>query len=211
MELIVRNLIKDNHGEVLLKNITYTFSSDKITGVIGSNELSLSTFFNVLSGLEEQDEGEVIFFDKNGREKVLSSYDFTNIFSDNYLPDFLTPYEFLEFYDDLYPNQADKNIDDYLDLIDVSVEDRHNVIRNASDCLKTKLSLVGLLISKPRVIFWDNPLPIKNAETIQIVKELLSDLTENSIVILGTNVSNIAEEFCDQILLLEKAEMSVIN
>lgn len=57
--LQINNLSKSFSGRVILDNITYKFPTNKIVALIGVNGAGKTTFLNIISGLEEQDSGEV--------------------------------------------------------------------------------------------------------------------------------------------------------
>ncbi|MGT2828185.1 ATP-binding cassette domain-containing protein [Streptococcus hillyeri] len=213
MKLIVRELQKSFQEKDVLKGVTYTFSSGEITGLLGRNGAGKTTFFNVLYGDLMADGGE-LFLEENGVERPLQVEDVGMVFSENYLPEFLTGYEFITFYMDLHvtnPHKRGQTVDDYLDFMEISEEDRHRIIKGYSDGMKSKLSLLCLLISRPKVILLDEPLTAVDVVSSIAIKRLLLTLKDDHILILSTHIMALAEDLCDTIALLDKGEMSPLD
>ncbi|MBM7642324.1 ABC transporter ATP-binding protein [Streptococcus loxodontisalivarius] len=210
MELIVRNLHKNFQNKSVLKGADYTFKSGEITGLLGRNGAGKTTLFNILYGEFPADKGEICLREA-GIERKISSDDIGMVFSENYLPDFLTAYEFIKFYMDLHAPNSDKSVDDYLDFMEISQEDRHHLIKGYSDGMKSKLSLLCILISKPKIILLDEPLTAVDVVSSIAIKRLLLEFRENHIIILSTHIMALAEDLCDSIAILDKGVLTSLD
>ena len=103
MELVIRDIRKSFQEKEVLKGASYTFYEGTITALLGRNGAGKTTLFNILYGDYQADQGD-IFLVEDGIERPLSPEDIGMVFSENYLPEFLTGYEFIKFYLDLHPS-----------------------------------------------------------------------------------------------------------
>ncbi|MFI4983819.1 MAG: ABC-F family ATP-binding cassette domain-containing protein [Rickettsiales bacterium] len=58
--LQIKNLSKSYRGKVILDEISYKFPSNKIIGLIGVNGAGKTTLLNIICGIDEADNGEVV-------------------------------------------------------------------------------------------------------------------------------------------------------
>ena len=64
------------------------------------------------------------------------------------LPEFMTGYEFIQFYMDINEQRLEKtiNIDDYFDLMRIDEDDRHRLIKGYSHGMKNKLQMLSFIV-----------------------------------------------------------------
>lgn len=58
--IIVKNLVKKFGDRVIIRDFSYHFPKNATIGIVGANGAGKTTFLNILTGLEEYDDGEVI-------------------------------------------------------------------------------------------------------------------------------------------------------
>ena len=210
MELVLRGITKSFQEKAVLKGASYRFQSGQITGVLGRNGAGKTTLFNIIYGEFPSDGGEISLVE-DGVERPLKLEDVGMVFSENYLPEFLTGYEFIKFYIDLHVNRSDRSVDDYLDYMEIGREDRHRIIKGYSEGMKSKLSLLCIFISKPKVILLDEPLTAVDVVSSIAIKHFLMSLKDEHILILSTHNMALAEDLCDQIVVLEGGQLRALD
>ena len=77
--------------------------------------------------------------------------------------------------------------------------------------MKSKLSLICLLISKPKVILLDEPLTAVDVVSSIAIKRLLLELSEDHIIILSTHIMALAEDLCDIVAVLDKGKLQTLD
>lgn len=210
MELILSGVAKNFQEKKVLAGASYAFSSGQITGLLGRNGAGKTTLFNILYGELQADEGE-FYLVEDGVQRALEADDIGMVFSENYLPEFLTGYEFIKFYMDLHAASDLATVDEYLDFMEISQEDRHRIIKGYSDGMKSKLSLLCIFISKPKVILLDEPLTAVDVVSSIAIKRFLMALKDKHILILSTHIMALAEDLCDQVAVLDKGILTKLD
>ncbi|MDK7119549.1 ATP-binding cassette domain-containing protein, partial [Streptococcus oralis] len=97
--------------------------------------------------------------------------------------------------------------DDYLDRLGFGQEDRHRIIKGYSSGMKSKLAILCLLISKPKIILLDEPLTAIDVISSLEIKRLLLDLGKDHIMIMSTHMIQLAKDICDDIVLLHQGQL----
>ena len=127
MELVIEDLSKSFGERQVLQNISFTFSSGKIYGLLGRNGAGKTTFFNCLNGDIKRDSGKLYLLSSN-QKRPIQPDDIGYVLSTPTVPAFLTGREFLKFFLDI--NEANisnlKTVDEYFEEIAIDVADRDN-------------------------------------------------------------------------------------
>lgn len=206
MKLEIQNIHKRFQDKEVLKGANYTFSEGKIYGLLGRNGAGKTTLFNILYGELEADKGKAeIIMDDMRRELVHE--DLGMVFAETLLPDFLTGYEYIKFYMDLHNPDNEQTVDDYLDLFTFSEEERHRIIKGYSSGMKSKLAILCQFISRPKIIFLDEPLTAIDIIASAEIKDMLMELRKGRILILSTHMIQLAKDLCDDIVLLHNGKL----
>lgn len=182
----------------------------KITGILGLNGAGKTTLFNIINHEFSADNGEILL-SINDKQTKLTPEDVGMVFTENYLPEFMTGYEFINLFLKLYPSDNQLTCDDYLDLISFSHEDRHQIIKNYSSGMRSKLSLLTVIIMKPRVILLDEPLSSIDLVSSFQLKQLFKTLKNDHIILISTHIIQIANDLCDDIVLLREGHLETFD
>ena len=207
MKLELTEIKKSFDKQAVLKDCTYTFDQGKIYGLLGRNGAGKTTLFNILYEELMQDSGSFTLT-IDGNERAVTPEDIGMVFTDNYLPDFLTGYEFVSFFLDLHKHADQLTVDEYLDIVSINEESRHRIIKSYSSGMKSKLSLLTVIITQPKIILLDEPLTAVDVVSGIELKRLFVNLKANSIIVLSTHMLQLAEDMCDELVLLKSGELS---
>jgi ABC-2 type transport system ATP-binding protein len=129
------------------------------------------------------------------------------------LPEFMTGYEFIQFYMDINEQRLEKtiNIDDYFDLMRIDEDDRHRLIKGYSHGMKNKLQMLSFIISHPDIILLDEPLTSFDVVVASEMKHLLLQMKEDHILLFSTHVLQLATDLCDEIILLNNGSLTLLD
>lgn len=207
MQLILKSIQKKFEDNTVLKDVNYTFETGKIYALLGRNGAGKTTLFNVLYGEEIADNGSFTIAD-NGVHSI-NENDIGMCFTEPLLPEFLTAYEYTKFLLESIGEHTDPNV--YLDKLALSQESRSRLIKTYSSGMKAKMSLIQLLILKPKVILLDEPLTSLDVVIAASVKTFLRELKHDHIIIFSTHILELASDLCDEIVLLHKGVLSSLE
>lgn len=195
----------------MLQGAGFTFEKGKIYGLLGRNGAGKTTLFNCLSGEMKMDDGKA-FIEENGSVRELNEQDIGYVYSLPILPEFLTGYEFVKFFMDINRDKMPMNqqIDDYFDMMSMTVEDRHRLIKGYSHGMKNKLQMLLFLITKPPVILLDEPLTSFDVIVALEMKNMLREMKSDHILIFSTHILQLATDLCDELVVLNKGQLSSV-
>ena len=207
LKLELRDIQKSFGNQAVLKGCSYTFEQGNIYGLLGRNGAGKTTLFNILYEEMKQDSGTFTLH-IDGKERTVKPEDIGMVFTDNYLPEFLTGYEFVSFFLDLHKQENQLSVDEYLDIVSINEESRHRIIKMYSSGMQSKLSLLTVIITQPKIILLDEPLTAVDVVSGIELKQLFMNLKSESIIILSTHMLQLAEDMCDELVLLKGGLLS---
>ena len=212
MKLQIDRLNKSYGNKQVLKDITFTFESGKIYGLIGKNGVGKTTFFNCLNGDIDIDSGKFLIID-NDNERQLETDDIGYVVSTPVVPEFLTAREFLQFFIDINKESinSDKIIDDYFQMVKIDEGDQNKLLRDYSHGMKNKMQILINLIANPKIMLLDEPLTSLDIVVQDEMKTLFKKLKKDHIIIFSTHILELAMDLCDEIIILNDKSMKLIE
>ena len=202
----VSHLIKSYGNKQVLKGISFGVDAGQIIGYIGPNGAGKSTTVKILCGLDGSFEGDVIV---DGIDIKKDPIAVKRIIG--YVPevaemyDVLTPLEFLKMISALHeldPKIALKKAKDMLHHFGLS-DNLNNRMNTFSKGMRQKVLIVSGLIHNPKIIFLDEPLTGLDANTVIMVKEIISKLAaEGKTIFYSSHMMDIVEKVSNRILLI---------
>ena len=123
--------------------------------------------------------------------------------------------ENLQFHAALYhlkKNQADKRINELLDMLEMS--DKADIrFQNYSTGMRQKMAIARGLLTGPRILFVDEPTrsldPVSARNVRQFFKERVSGM--GSTVVLATHNLNEAEQLCDRLAIIAHGQVKALG
>jgi len=210
MEPIIslKNVYKSYGNKQVLKGIDIEIYPGQVIGYIGPNGAGKSTTVKILCGLITDYEGEVYIKGMNLKDNLVavkSTIGYIPELAELY--DVLTPVEFLSLIGALY------NMDEHLALermrkmltafgLEKNLNDRMDTF---SKGMRQKVLITSGLLHNPDIIILDEPLSGLDANSVIIVKELLSKLAkEGKTIFYCSHMMDVVEKVSDRIILINE-------
>lgn len=212
MKLVIEHLAKSYEKKEVLKDVSFSFESGKIYGLLGRNGAGKTTLFNCLNK-DIRTDGGSFYFEENGNRRKLQAEDVGYVLSTPTVPEFLTGREFLKFFLDINEKSIrnPKSIDEYFDYMSIEPEDRDKLLKDYSHGMKNKMQMLIQIIAKPKILLLDEPLTSLDVVAAEEMKQLLRTQKEDRILIFSTHILELALDLCDEIVILNQGTLEAIN
>lgn len=206
VKLVVENLTKEYGNNLVLDDVSFTFESGKIYGLLGRNGSGKTTFFNCLDGLINYKKGKFYIDDTQ-----INSNDIGFVLTSPMLPEFLTGYEFIKTYMEINKIEEKNKIDEYFNMVSFAKEDQDKLIKDYSSGMKNKIQILMCIISKPKIILLDEPLTSIDVVVAKEIKDVFKTLKSDHIIIFSTHILELATSMCDEIVILNNKKLELID
>ena len=206
MEVRLEHISKKYGSKYALRNFTATLENG-VYGLLGTNGAGKTTLINAFMGIIPA-QGDIFINGTNIRS--LGSDFLSNI---GYLPQYPKFYrdfsvrEFLRYMCVLKGiDQADARIDSLLDTVNLA-DAAGKKIGALSGGMRQRLGIAQAMLSDPGILILDEPTAgLDPRERIRF-RNLISQFSENRIVILATHIVSDVEFIANKILLLHQGEL----
>lgn len=211
MELKIKNLSKSYGSKQALKEMSCTLT-DGVYGLLGANGAGKSTLMNMITGNISADSGQVFLDGKNiltGNEREK----FRRVLG--YMPQYPVIYKGFTVSDFLFyiaslrgmgRKIAAQRIARTLELLELT--DARNVKMTAlSGGMKQRLMLAQAVIGNPKVLILDEPTAGLDPKQRIAVRNLISEIAFDKIVLIATHVVTDVEFISKEIILLKDGVM----
>lgn len=190
-----------------LKDINLAIKENELFGLLGVNGAGKTTLIKILTCLSKQTSGEAYvhgFSVKDNPEKVKEIVDVSP--QETAVAHNLTVRENLDFFASLYNTRDEAYISSVVNAF--SLEEVENQrAKTLSGGWKRRLSIAIGLISKPKILFLDEPTlgldVIARRELWKIINNMKGKIT----IILTTHYLEEAEALCDRVAVMAKGKV----
>lgn len=203
MKFVIERLSKRFENKEVLRELSFSFESGKLYGLLGRNGAGKTTLFNCLNR-DIRTDGGSFWLDEGGSRRELKAEDIGYVLSTPTVPDFLTGREFLQFFLDINEKSISqpKSIDEYFEMVSIMPEDRDKLLKDYSHGMKNKMQMLINIMAQPNILLLDEPLTSLDVVVAEEMKQLLRSLKEGRIIIFSTHILDLALNLCDEIVLL---------
>jgi len=199
--------LKMNYGsKTVLNGISLDVYRGQIIGYIGPNGAGKSTTVKIMLGLIDGYQGKVEIFGQN-----IADGDITYKKKIGYVPEnaelyeTLTPREYLTFTGELYG--LDRKEAEYKALnllMEFGLEKVFDSrISSFSKGMKQKVLIISSLLHDPELLFFDEPLSGLDANSMMVVKEMITLLSDaGKTIFYSSHIMDVVEKISTRIVLL---------
>ncbi|MGA4721188.1 ABC transporter ATP-binding protein [Fictibacillus nanhaiensis] len=187
--------------------LTFQVKKGEVFGFLGPSGAGKSTTIKLLTKLIAPPPGKVFILDQDMSKVNHSFYKKIGIaFENDVLYPTLTGYENLIFHARLYGAKEDE-VHDILKKMDL-FKSKDKKAGDYSKGMKTRLVLARALVTKPEVLFMDEPTSGMDPEIAAYVREVVLDMNkQGTTMFLTTHDMNEAEKLCDRIAFFNNGKI----
>lgn len=209
--IIIKNLWKSYSGKPVLKGIDLAVMPGQVIGYIGPNGAGKSTTVKILCGLLSDFEGQVWVAGKDIRKEPVAAKQRIGFIPElAELYETLTPHEFLHFMATLYgidEQVAEERMNKMLSAFGLA-GNLHHRMDTFSKGMRQKVLITSGLLHNPDIIIMDEPLSGLDANSVIIIKELISKLAaEGKTIFYCSHMMDVVEKVSDRIILINHGEV----
>ena len=204
--LILENVSKTFVEKKAVEDISFSLNKPGVFGLLGTNGAGKTTTIRMLLGIIKKDSGEITW---NGKKVDRKSVNF------GYLPEERGVYPKVKIYDQLMyfaelkgmkKQEADAAIKDWAKKLKVE-EYMQMPAEKLSKGNQQKIQFMTAVIHNPELVVLDEPFSGLDPVNTELLKNIIIDLVkEEKYVIMSAHQMSTIEEFCSDILILNKGK-----
>lgn len=202
----IKDLKMSYGSKEVLRGINLEIPRGQIIGYIGPNGAGKSTTVKIMLGILQEYQGEVRIL---GEDISSGSVEYKKKIG--YVPetaeiyDSLSAQEYLTFIGELYGldfETADQKARKLMDLF--GIEDAYPTrISSFSKGMKQKVLIIASLIHNPDIVFFDEPLSGLDANSVMVVKEIMTELSnQGKTIFYSSHIMEVVEKISDRIIMI---------
>ena len=204
--LILENVSKTFVEKKAVEGISFSLNKPGVFGLLGTNGAGKTTTIRMLLGIIKKDSGEITW---NGKKVDRKSVNF------GYLPEERGVYPKVKIYDQLMyfavlkgmkKQEADAAIKDWAKKLKVE-EYMQMPAEKLSKGNQQNIQFMTAVIHNPELVVLDEPFSGLDPVNTELLKNIIIDLVkEEKYVIMSAHQMSTIEEFCSDILILNKGK-----
>ena len=205
--ITIESVCKNYKNIKALDNVCLEIEQGQTYGLLGVNGAGKTTLIKILCGLTRKNSGKITVsgFDLDTDiDKIKEIVDISP--QETSVANNLTVMENLQFFANIYNLLDDNVVDEVVDIFGLS-EVLNRKAKYLSGGYKRRLSIAIALISKPKILFLDEPTlgldVFARRELWNIIKKLRNNIT----IILTSHYLEEIENLCDKVAILSKGKL----
>ena len=206
MGLVLKNVSKTFVGKRAVDNISFELNKPGVFGLLGTNGAGKTTTIRMLLGIIKKDSGEITW---NGKAVDRKSVNF------GYLPEERGVYPKTKIYNQLMyfaelkgmkKEEADEAIKNWAKKLKVE-EYLDKTAEKLSKGNQQKIQFMTAVIHNPELLVLDEPFSGLDPVNTELLKNIIINLVkEGKYIIMSAHQMSTIEEFCSDILILNKGK-----
>lgn len=206
----VSNLSHRYNVQWAIKDINFEINRFGVVGLLGSNGAGKSTTMNIMCGVLNQTEGDVLINGINMREEPVEAK------------------RLIGFLPQRPPLYGELNVDEYLAFAaNIRMMDKKDIpgaveyvkekcgithfskrlIRNLSGGYQQRVGIAQAIIHNPLFVVLDEPTNGLDPNQIVEIRNLISDISKERCMLLSTHILTEVQATCDRIMMIENGTL----
>ncbi|MBR2138984.1 MAG: ABC transporter ATP-binding protein [Bacilli bacterium] len=204
--ITIDNVCKNYKTKKALDNVSLSIKQGELFGLLGVNGAGKTTLIKILCGLTRKTSGTITINNFNLDEEIDKIKEIIDVSpQETSVANNLTVKENLEFFANIYNNNAN-TIKEIVDIFNLN-EVLNQRAKTLSGGYKRRLSIAIALISKPKILFLDEPTLGLDVFARRELWNIIKKLQKNITIILTSHYLEEIENLCDRVAILSSGKL----
>ena len=209
--ITIDNVCKNYKSKKALDNVSLSIKQTELFGLLGVNGAGKTTLIKILCGLTKKTSGTITINNFNLDKEIDKIKEIIDISpQETSVANNLTVKENLEFFANIYNNNDVKTINEIIDIFNLN-EVLNQRAKTLSGGYKRRLSIAIALISKPKILFLDEPTLGLDVFARRELWNIIKKLQKNITIILTSHYLEEIENLCDRVAILSNGKLLKIG
>lgn len=205
--ITIDNVCKNYKSKKALDNVSLSIKQGELFGLLGVNGAGKTTLIKILCGLTRKTSGTITINNFNLDKEIDKIKEIIDISpQETSVANNLTVKENLEFFANIYNNNDGKTINEIIDIFNLN-EVLNQRAKTLSGGYKRRLSIAIALISKPKILFLDEPTLGLDVFARRELWNIIKKLQKNITIILTSHYLEEIENLCDRVAILSNGKL----
>ena len=210
--LTIKNLTKTyKGGKTAVKDLSLSVEPGDIYGFIGHNGAGKTSTIKCVVGIQDFEEGEITIDGVSIKENPMYCKENMAYIPDNPdLYEYLTGIQYLNFVADIFrlsKKDREERIKKEAEAFEITAA-LGDLISSYSHCMKQKVSIIGALIHRPKLLIIDEPFVGLDPKATLVLKNRMHAMCEEGTAIFfSTHVLDVAEKLCNKVAIIKGGEL----
>ena len=194
-------------NQKVIDDIKFEVEDGTVFGFIGPNGAGKTTTIEMITGVLNIDEGDILIDGKSITKNPLVP-DSPDMFIK------LKGIEYLNFIGDIYDVPSEVRLEKVKELADVFGISKHlkDRIQSYSHGMRQKLLIISVLLHNPKNWILDEPMTGLDPKASYTLKQLMKEhAKKGNTVFFSTHVLEVAEKLCDKIAVIDKGKIIFVG
>ena len=205
--ITINNVCKNYKSKKALDCVSLEIKNGELFGLLGVNGAGKTTLIKILCGLTKKSSGSITISDYDldkEMDKIKEIIDISP--QETSVANNLTVKENLEFFANIYGKNNTADIDEIVETFKLG-EVLNQKAKTLSGGFKRRLSIAIALISKPKILFLDEPTLGLDVFARRELWNIIRKLKNNITIILTSHYLEEVENLCDRVAILSNGEL----
>ncbi|NSQ95585.1 ABC transporter ATP-binding protein [Enterococcus faecalis] len=202
----IKDLVKRYGDHIALNIEDISIKEGEMTGLLGPNGAGKSTLISILTGLDDQYSGSVLY---RGEEKI-SKENIGYVPQDIALYEELNAIDNLTFFGSMYISNRKKvksNVKEIIDMVGLNSK-ANKSIKTYSGGMKRRINIGAALVHEPQLLFFDEPTVGIDPQSRNYIYEIIYNLKNaGKTIVYTTHYMNEVEKLCDFIYIIDEGKV----
>ncbi|MBO5885102.1 MAG: ABC transporter ATP-binding protein [Clostridia bacterium] len=205
--ITIDNVCKNYKSKKALDNVSLSIKQAELFGLLGVNGAGKTTLIKILCGLTRKTSGTITINNFNLDKEIDKIKEIIDISpQETSVANNLTVKENLEFFANIYNNNDVKTINEIVDIFNLN-EVLNQRAKTLSGGYKRRLSIAIALISKPKILFLDEPTLGLDVFARRELWNIIKKLQKNITIILTSHYLEEIENLCHRVAILSNGKL----